>query len=65
MQMRLNRLRSMGTSDGRATVIMLDKLVCDVLRIIVRTNGLGATAEIMIGMIIIMAEEMRKLSSIS
>jgi hypothetical protein len=55
----------MGTSDGRATVIMLDKLVCDVLRIIVRTNGLGATAEIMIGMIIIMAEEMRKLSSIS
>jgi hypothetical protein len=43
MKMRLNRISSTGTNDGRTVNIMLDKLICHVLKIVLRTNGLKAT----------------------
>jgi hypothetical protein len=50
--MRLDRLSSRGTSDGRTTIIILDKLICHVLKIIFRTNNLGAAANIITGVTI-------------
>lgn len=56
-----DRLCSTTTSDGMTIIIMLHNLVCHVLKITLRNNVVGATAEIITGMIIRIFEEMRKI----